>query len=66
LLPVKDGIDATGDEFRIGGYDVLKRWARPRRASGLSADDERQLDRLAWIGRETRRLTEEIEAKHEV
>jgi predicted helicase len=50
-----------GEAFRIGGYDVLRRWAKPRLLRGLSADDERELARLAWIGRETRRLMREIE-----
>lgn len=51
----------TSGAFRIGGYDVLKRWARPRRTRGLSADDERELARIAWIGRETQRLMHEID-----
>jgi len=50
-----------GEAFRIGGYDVLRRWAKPRRVRGLTADDERELDRLAWIGYETRRLVREVE-----
>jgi len=51
----------NGEEFRIGGYDVLRRWAKPRLRRGLTAEDERELERLAWIGWETRRLAEEIE-----
>jgi predicted helicase len=61
LLPAKNESEAVSGCFRLGGYDVLKRWARPRQARGLSADDERELARLARIGRETRRLVAEID-----
>jgi hypothetical protein len=50
-----------GEGFRIGGYDVLRRWAKPRLGRGRSAEDQRELARLASIGRETRRLAREIE-----
>jgi len=55
------GFCESDDTFRLGGYDVLKRWARPRRARGLSALDQRELDQLAWIGREAQRLMREID-----
>ncbi len=61
LLPAIGSPDGREAPFCLGGYDVLKRWARPRRARGLSADDERELARLAWIGSETRRLMREID-----
>jgi Type ISP C-terminal specificity domain/N-6 DNA Methylase len=54
------GFCDAGDSFHLGGYEVLKRWARPRRVRGLSADEERELARLAWIGIETRRIMQEI------
>ncbi len=50
-------------EFRLGGYDVLRRWQTPRTKRGLTTADERELARLAWIGSETRRLMAQID-KH--
>jgi predicted helicase len=65
LLPAKDIHDASCNGFRIGGYDVPKRWARPRQARGLTAEEDRQFDRLTWLGRQTRRLKEAIDCVHE-
>ncbi len=61
LLPPIAGQEGADAAFRLGGYDVLKRWTRPRQASGLPADDKRELARLAWIGCETRRRMREID-----
>jgi predicted helicase len=61
LLPAMGSEQGLEIPFRLGGYDVLKRWARPRRARGLAADDQHELARLAWIGRETRRIMQEID-----
>ena len=47
-----------GESFRLGGYDVLRRWQSPRRRRD---EDEMELPRLAAIGRETRRLMGEID-----
>jgi hypothetical protein len=55
------------EPFRLGGYDVVARWSKPRlrRASRSrsrhTADDERELARIRAIGRETRRLMRELE-----
>jgi hypothetical protein len=61
---------ASGKEiepFRLGGYDVVARWSKPRlrresrSQSGYTADDERKMAHIRTIGRETRRLMGELE-----
>jgi hypothetical protein len=50
-----DDSTVDADVFRLGGYDVLKRRAKPRMKHKLTACDDRETARLAWIGRETAR-----------
>jgi hypothetical protein len=57
LPPAKEVVSV----FRLGGYDVLRRWQGPRRLA-----DEVELARLAVIGRETRRLMREIDGTRSV
>ena len=49
-------------EFQVGGYQVLFKWLRDRRARALSFDDIQHYRRIAFAVRETIRLMEEIDA----
>jgi predicted helicase len=55
--------EGDGGCFRVGGYNVLRRWQTPRIKRGWTAVDDAELERLSWIGGETRRLIAEID-KH--
>jgi predicted helicase len=57
LPPAED----TSVAFRLGGYDVLRRWQAPRAKRGLTPSERRELEHLAWMGRETRRIAVEID-----
>jgi predicted helicase len=61
--PTQWDYESAGSEevFRLGGYDVLRRWARPRTKHGLTSCDQHELERLAWIGRATTRLMREFD-----
>jgi hypothetical protein len=50
----------VGEPICIGGYEVLRRWQRPRQRAGMAVDPA-ELSRLAWIGCETRRLMQAID-----
>ena len=57
---VIDGDMLSGEAFRVGGYDVLRRWQAPRKSRGI-AGDEADLARLASVGCQTRRLMRAID-----
>jgi hypothetical protein len=59
--PVADEAGGSDASFHVGGYDVLHRWQVPRKRQRVLID-EAELTRLAWIGRETRRLMHQIDA----
>jgi predicted helicase len=61
LAPAANGKIETGD-FRIGGYDVIRRWHAQRRRRALTQAEEEHAARLAAIGAETARLRREIDA----
>jgi predicted helicase len=56
--PAAGLLPAIGDEseFRLGGYDVLRRWQSPRKRCTWTDSDQAELERLAAIGYATRRL----------
>jgi hypothetical protein len=66
--PAAGLLPAMGDEseFRLGGYDVLRRWQSPRKRRTWTDSDQAEWERLAAIGRETRRLMREIDGTRSV
>jgi hypothetical protein len=55
------GIRPEEWEFHIGGYQVLQKWLKDRKARKLTADDLRHYQRIVVALRETIRLTAEID-----
>jgi predicted helicase len=67
--PVEAAVSDEDRPFRLGGYDVIARWTRPRCTRGRNSDFvsesemEFEIARLRTIGRETRRLQRELERR---
>jgi predicted helicase len=59
--PAKVGTTNTVD-FRLGGYEPVRRWLKQRKRRELSTSDEMHYERLNQIAGQTLRLRQEIDA----